>query len=190
MSFLSQPLQDVIFGPSRMIGSIAVQVVVDEATTDTLTITKQPVQQGASITDHAYMEPTVLSMTIYFSGNSTLSFLPTPLSTIYQQLLTLQSSRVPITVTTPKRTYFKMLIASLSQLTDKNTENCLKISVAFQQIIIVSVSTVQVPRVNQKTPAKTGATQPAGVKPSVLNKLDGGLTFSQRLDQLAPHGFL
>lgn len=164
MSFLSQPLQDVLIGSSRKIGNIAVQVVIDESTNDTLTITKQPVQQGASITDHAYLEPTVLSMTIYFSGNSTLSLLPTPLTTIYQDLLTLQASRVPFDVTTPKRIYRNMLMTVLGQTTDKLTENCLKINVTFQQIIIVSVSTVNVPRINQKNPGSTGATQNAGKK--------------------------
>ena len=190
MSFLSQPLQDVLLGPTRLIDTIAVQVVIDENANDTLTITKQPVQQGAVITDHAYSEPTVLAMTIYFSGNSTLSFIPTPLNAIYQQLLQLQSSRVPIVVTTPKRTYLSMLISSLSQLTDKYTENCLKISISFQQIIIVSVSTVQVPRVRQKNPGSTGATQPAGAKSSVAYQGAGGQTLNQLLDKIAPSGFL
>ena len=53
MSFLSQPLQTVFIQPKRVIGSatqtIAVQVVVNEIAVDTLTVTKQPVQQGAFI---------------------------------------------------------------------------------------------------------------------------------------------
>lgn len=179
MSFLSQPIQLIPIQPQRTIGSIQMQVVIDEKTTDTLTITKQPVQQGASITDHSYLEPTVFSSTAYFKDNS-LSLLgelnsftspSTGLAKIYQTLLTLQSSRTPFTIVTPKRIYTSMLLASLSQTTDKNTENCLAVAMSFQQVIIVSVSTVVVPRTHQKNPGKTGATQPAGPKSSALFNL-------------------
>ena len=53
-----------LFGVGRSIGTIAVDVILNEETNDTLTITKQPVQTGASMTDHSYLEPTILSMQI------------------------------------------------------------------------------------------------------------------------------
>lgn len=169
MSFLSQPLQDILIKSGRKIGDIALQVVINENTNDTLTITKQPVQQGASITDHAYKEPTTLTMSAYFQNNKILGFAnpfssTNPLSELYQNLLDLQSSRVPFAVITPKRTYPQMLMASLSQTTDKNTEYTLAVTMTFQEIIIVSVSTTQVPRDKQKIPAVTGATEKAGKK--------------------------
>lgn len=169
MSFLSEPISIIAIRPSRKIGDINVNVVMSEATSDTLTITKQPVQQGASITDHAYKEPTAFSMQILFRDNLALS-----LSKIYQNLLDLQSSRVPFDVITPKRIYRNMLIGTLSQTTDKNTENCLSISIAFQEIIIVKVSTTQVPRTKQKNPGATGKTENAGKK-SALQSLKEGI---------------
>lgn len=150
-----------------MIGTIALQVVVNEIAVDTLTVTKQPVQMGASITDHAYMEPTSFSHTIYFAapgftgGNS--------LSQIYSQLQTLQSSAEPFTIITPKRTYTSMLMTSLSQTTDKLTENCLAIHASYQQVIIVPVSAVAVvPRAAQKNAGSNGATQKVGQKSVAL----------------------
>jgi hypothetical protein len=171
VSFLSQPITlQSLFGKDRKIDSITVDVVINESTSDVLTITKQPTQVGASITDHAYLEPTAFSMTILFQDNLTKS-----LSKIYQDLLDLQASRVPIDVTTPKRIYRDMLISTLSQVTDKHTENCLSISVSFQHIIIVSVSTVQVPRSRQRNAAVTGAIQNAGKKSALLTGVEAVL---------------
>ncbi len=164
MSFLSEPITLIPVKPVRKIGTISVNVVVSENTNDTLTITKQPVQQGASITDHAYKEPTVFSHTIYFRDNLSLS-----LSKIYQNLLDLQVSRVPFDIITPKRIYHNMLMASLGQTTDKNTENCLAINASYQEIIIVPITTTTVPRTQQKNPGTTGATQNAGKKSALLS---------------------
>lgn len=177
MSFLSQPISLIPIQPQRTIGPITVQVIINESTTDTLTITKQPVQQGASITDHSYLEPTVFSSTAYFKDNSvnSLTSPSTGLSKLYQSLLDLQSSRVPFNIVTPKRIYKSMLMSSLTQTTDKSTENILSISMSFQQIIIVSVTTVSVPRSNQKNPAATGATQNAGQKQSAISSFFDGI---------------
>jgi hypothetical protein len=170
-----------LFGPKRKIGSITVQVVVNENTNDTLTITKQPVQQGASITDHAYKEPTVFSTTILFKDNNLISGVLSTfsgsgsngLSKLYQSLLDLQNSRIPFDITTPKRIYRNMLLATLAQTTDKNTENCLAINASFQEVILVKVSTTQVPRIKQKHPGSTGATENAGKKSALLSLKEG-----------------
>ncbi len=168
MSFLSEPISIIPIRPVRKIGSITVNVVINENTTDTLTITKQPVQQGASITDHAYKEPTGFSTSILFKDNLTTS-----LSKIYQNLLELQTSRVPFDIITPKRIYKSMLMATLSQTTDKNTENCLAVNASFQEIIIVKVSTTQVARKNQKNAGATGKTEKAGKKSGALILTEG-----------------
>ena len=174
MSFLSQPITlQSLFGSKRMIDGITVQVVLSEETNDTLTITKQPVQTGASITDHAYKEPTVLSMNILQQNNS-ISAIFNPfdtglgLSQIYGEFLALQNNRVPFTVTTPKRIYTNMLISVLRMNTDRRTENILSLSVSFQQIIIVNVSTTQVSPSQLKNAQVNQATQNAGQKQSGL----------------------
>lgn len=166
MSFLSQPLENVLIRPKRMIGSIAVQVVVDEHAVDHLTITKQPVQQGASITDHAYMEPTTFAHTIYFAAPGITGGVS--LAKIYQQLQDLQSSLMPFDIVTPKRTYKNMLFEDLSQSTDKQTENCLAIHASYRQVLFVQISAGSVPRIKQKNPAKTGATTAAGPKSALF----------------------
>lgn len=160
-----------------MIGDIKLQVVVNEHTTDTLTITKQPVQQGASITDHAYLEPTTFSHTIYFaaagfeglvSGNT--------LSQIYQKLLDLQASAKEFDIVTPKRIYHDMLMTSLSQTTDKLTENCLAIHASYQQVIFVPVLATVVQRSRLRNAGSNSPTQNGGKKSAALI-LQGGPGF-------------
>jgi hypothetical protein len=168
MSFLSEPITLIPVKPIRKIGDILVNVVIKEDTNDTLTITKQPVQEGASITDHSYKEPTVFSTSILFRDNLALS-----LSKIYEQLLDLQASRTPFDIITPKRIYKNMLMSSLSQTTDRQTENCLAINCSFQEVIIVKVSTTQVPRQQQKNPAATGKTENAGKKSALFSLKEG-----------------
>ncbi len=167
MSFLSSPISIFAVRPTRKIGEISANVVVDETTNDVLTITKQPVQQGASITDHAYKEPTTFNTNIYFKDNPAKS-----LSKIYQDLLDLQTSRVPFDIVTPKRIYRNMLIAALTNTTDKNTENILKITASFQEVIIVSVTTTTVPRAKQKFPGTTGKTDNVGKKSALATGVE------------------
>lgn len=180
MSFLSEPITlQSLFGKNRQIGQIKVNVIINESTNDTLTVTKQPVQQGASITDHAYQEPTAFSMTALFKDNGLLSgilstFSNSGLSKIYQELLDLQATREPFDIITPKRIYSNMLMTTLAQTTDKHTENCLSISMSFQEVIIASIAsvTVEAPRSRQRNPGRTGGTQKAGKKSALRSAGD------------------
>jgi hypothetical protein len=176
MSFLSQPLQNVLIRPKRMIGDIAVQVVVNEQTTDTLTITKQPVQQGASVTDHAYMEPTSFSHTIYFAASGFENLLSggNGLAQVYQKLLALQSSATPFDIVTPKRIYHNMLLGALTQTTDKLTENCLAIHASYQQVIFVPILATTVQRANLKNPGANSPTQNGGAKSALFTLFGPG----------------
>lgn len=65
-----------------------------------------------------------------------------------------------------------MLMTTLTQTTDKLTENCLSIHASYQQVILVPVLAAVVPRIKQKNPGATGATQNGGQK-SVLLKTIG-----------------
>lgn len=170
MSFLSTPISLFPIKPVRQIGDITVNVIINETSRDNLTITKQPVQQGATITDHAFKEPTIFSCKILFQDNLTKS-----LSKVYQDLLDLQASRVPFNIVTPKRIYYSMLLTSVGVDTDKSTENCLAVLLAAEEVIIVKVTTTQVPRQKQKKPAKTGKTENVGKK-SILANVSEGVT--------------
>jgi hypothetical protein len=145
------------FLPQRAIGPFRATVTVEEVATDTLEITQHPVQQGASITDHAYNLPATVSVQVLFSADTT------PLSETYTKLRQLQSSRVPFTLVTGKRTYRNMLIKSLGQTNDAMTENILSIRMDLQEVFITALQVVTVPeRSKQSAPGTTGATENAG----------------------------
>lgn len=183
MSFLS-------LGQSRSIESISGYITINESTADALEITQQPVQQGATITDHAFLKPTTLSVQIRFAqagltdafsaslqsaifGNSSTNSANGSLSETYQKLLDLQSSLAPFSIITPKRVYNNMLFQTLGVTTDKQTENVLAVSATFLQIIIVSVTTTLVPRSKLRNAGKHGGTQNAGKKSALLTGASG-----------------
>lgn len=135
-------------------------VTITENAIDAIEITQQPVQQGANIADHAFKKPTNLSIQILFSAG----LFSQSLSTIYKNLLALQSSFIPFNCTTPKRTYYNMLFSSLGLTTDKQTENILSINASFQQIITVPIGITTVSRSQLANPGSNGATATAGTK--------------------------
>ena len=135
-------------------------VTITESTIDALEITQQPVQQGAPISDHAFKKPTTLSIQILFGS----SIFGDSLATIYQNLLTLQNSFQPFNCTTPKRTYYNMLFASLGVTTDRQTENVMAVNCTFQQIITVPVGVTVVSRSQLANAGSNGQTQGAGTK--------------------------
>lgn len=145
------------FLPQRAIGPFRATVTVEETGVDTLEITQHPVQQGASITDHAYNLPATVSLSVLFSADTA------PLAETYLKLRLLQSSRVPFTLVTGKRTYRNMLIKSLAQTNDATTENVLSIRMDLQEVFITALQVVSVPeRSQQADPGTTGATENAG----------------------------
>lgn len=198
MSFLDLPIISILFKNGRSISSIEGFITLSENTRDDLEITQQPVQQGSTISDHAFKKPTILSMQIQFSNSDptaanaatlggVVGGLVGPLggaiggaagaaifgngdqlSQTYQDLLDLQSSLEPFDIATPKRIYKSMLFQSLGLTTDKRTEKVLSITAGFQQVKIVTISTAIIAKILQKQPGRTQKTAQAGKKSGAL----------------------
>lgn len=144
---------------NRSIGPIEATVTEEETHTDKTVITSHPVQSGTPITDHAYDEPSELTVKVGFAPGGV------PLDLIYENLNNLRKLHEPFEVVTGKRAYPSMLIESLGVTTNKDTENVLSVSITFKEIITAAVTTVSIPpRKVQKIPAKTGSTEEAGPK--------------------------
>jgi hypothetical protein len=183
MSILSQPLTFLAIPPTRSFAGIKGYVTLTESTVDKLTITKQPVQQGATISDHAFKEPVSISIQMLFGNNLFQS-----LSQVYQSLLALQQPVPPnilatFPVSTPKRTYNNMLLTTLTCTTNKQTENVLSISATFEEVITVPVTTTTVPPSQLQDAATNQGTQNAGKK-SALAALTG-TNFSSLISRLS-----
>lgn len=159
----------VTFRPSRSIGAIYADATIVETGTDEVTITEHPVQQGAAITDHAFVNPPGLMIEAEWSNSSLQAGGdPNYCTSIYQQLLALKDNRIPFDIITPQRMYSNMLIRTMTKRTDRTTENALSVAIMARNIIIVQTQTSVVPKADvQKAPQKTAPVQNAGTKQTV-----------------------
>lgn len=163
---------------SRKIGLIVPDVVISEKHSDTLEITEHPVEDKAPVADHAFRRPSDLVMEVGFAGGgSLLDLLDTsaiglslglsPKET-YQELIDLQRSRVPFSVTTGKRIYTNMLIRVLDVTTDKTTENVLAATLTLREVLITQTQSVNVADKSDMTEGvSTSEIQNSGVKSTI-----------------------
>lgn len=190
---LSNPMVEkvgslLLSGRGRTIMGLFADVTVEEKHKDELKITEHPTEVGAPINDHAYKEAPEVSMKVGWSesagklnglvGDSFLSG-NTSLNIVYQTLIQLQESAVPLVISTGKRLYTNMLIKSLGCTTDLQTENVLMIDLTFKKINLAQTSETEVLVENQANPAETsgvsdgGTVQPKQASTSVLGQLTG-----------------
>lgn len=175
-------LSTIFLRQNRSIAGIVPDVAVEEVHRDELAVTDQPVEQGAAITDHAFKRPAEVSVRYGWSDSGgLLKALLSPsapsVDEVYQKLLTLQESRQPFDLITGRRAYKNMLIGSLQVTTDARTNQSLMVSASMRQIIIVQVTTVQMPPktaqafpVDTAPPTNAGVKQPAPANESILFK--------------------
>jgi hypothetical protein len=155
-------------------------MTIEERGSDKLTITRHPVELGASITDHAYMEPAELRLKMMATSANLIGGLITTggllgdayIINIYTNLLAFQKQRAPFTIQTGKRLYPNMLISSVELSTDEKTEHALMLQIDCQEVIIVQTSTVPVPPAGvQANPAQTAGVITSGVKQPIATTI-------------------
>lgn len=132
------------------IGGWFFDAVMREEHTTKIKMTEHPVQTGANIVDHAYMEPATLTMEIAMSdcmatmvkGQFTKG--PTKSVSAYQLLLSLQQARLPYQVHTRLNLYKNMLIEEITAPDDYKTQFGMRCTVTLKEIFVVEVSTTTV----------------------------------------------
>lgn len=120
--------------------------------------TRHPVQTGAAITSHAYIEPARLVMQVLMSdvtpqyvsvAQTKAPYIqpwrgaPSKSVSAYQQMVSLQATRIPLTVTTRLRTYYNMLIMKISPREDSKTTTGARFRIEFEQIIVADTQLTQ-----------------------------------------------
>lgn len=161
---------DILLPAVKVIGPVTIQTGVEQVHIDRLTKTRQPVESGADITDHAYMEPARVEMRCGWSNSSVSAIarigstyfdsgsLPALdyISDIYGQLLALQQRRTPFTIFTGLRTYDSMLLETLTLRRDPQFNQAIMVEIACEEIIIVSTqNTTLAPQSSQAIPQQT-----------------------------------
>jgi hypothetical protein len=121
----------------RYLGPVTALMTIRESGTDTLQITQHPVAAGAQITDHSFMEPARLDLTMMTTNAQSQSWGEGYVQHVYDQLRDLQKSRLTFPIQTGKRLYENMLMASISMTNDQSTEHALMLQISCQEVIIV-----------------------------------------------------
>lgn len=120
-----------------------------------LTTTKNPVETGASIVDHAYMEPSVITMDIIMSDahESLISeqFVGGYARHVqaWQILKELQENRIPMFVFTKLDSYENMVITSMQADDTADTYSSLRATVELTEIPVARVKEVQITSADQ-----------------------------------------
>lgn len=119
-----------------------------------LSITEHPVQSGANVSDHAYMEPKIVTFEIGMSdvmhdilGKSIAKFDGNSSSrsvNAYKILRKLQENIFPIECITRLDNYSNMLIETISAPDDEKTTYGLRATVTLKELIVVNVTTVKI----------------------------------------------
>ena len=162
----------------RNIGGFIADVTVEEIHADALQVTENPVEEGANVTDHAFVRPARLMIKAGWSNSSPQAEGdPDYVNDTYQQFLDLQASRQPFDIVTGKRAYSNMLITLLQVRTDETTEDALMMECECRQVILVNTQTVKVPNANMASPEATGSKVNRGtVQPIAATNYRGGGT--------------
>lgn len=136
-------------------------VAINERHIDRLIITKNPVEQGAPISDHAFKLPASVSLRYGWSDSS--GGYEGYVLDVYAVLIALQNSRTPFTLATGKRLYPNMLVEVVEVETDVRSEYALMVEANCEQVIIVQTQTATLPPANaQASPQQTAQPVDAG----------------------------
>ena len=150
--------------------------------TRSLTITQHPVETGAAISDHAYVNPVELTMQIGMS-DVMKSIIPGQFSqgssrslTAFEVLTQLQSQRIPMQIMTRLGLFSNMLIETIAVPDDYTTQLGLKATVTLKEVFVANVKTVKVsarPHVTDSTPS--GTREPETPNASVVYQIEQNL---------------
>ncbi len=149
-----------------------------------LTITQNPVETGAAIVDHAYVNPSSVTMQIMMSDVhqsiipgqfSDLTFRHTSAWAVLKQI---QESRIPVDVFTKLGYYKNMLIEEISADDTKETFRALSATVKLTEIPVARIKTVKISKASQTTiNTKMAEVQVDNVDRSILSRITGQMNY-------------
>lgn len=162
----------------RTIGGIQLDAVLTESHSNTIRLTKNPVELGADITDHAIIEPKRLNLIVEVTdtplglaafgqivdlvtglfGTSTAKNI-TRSNAAYNAMVQLQEAREPLDIQTRLNLYTNMMITSIGISQDKDSSRVARMIIDLEEVIIVESQIVQLDPVilQEGTPKEQGA---------------------------------
>ena len=147
--------ENLFIRTKKSIGGIELDAVLNESHSNRVRLTKNPIELGSDITDHAVVEPDILTIVAQVSdtplgtaafgqivdlitglfGTSTSDNL-TRSSAAYKAMSQLMKLKEPIEVQTKLKLYQNMVITSLSVAQDKDTSRVALMNITLEEAII------------------------------------------------------
>ena len=172
--------ENLFIRTEKSIGGIQLDAVISEAHSNEVSLTSNPVELGAEITDHAVVQPKKLNIVAQVSdtpmglaafgqivdlvtglfGTSTTDNI-TRSNAAYNAIIQLQEEREPIEIQTKLKLYTNMIITNVSVQQDKNTSRIVRMSIDLQQVIITESEVVQLTEEQLQAGSATEQASPA-----------------------------
>jgi len=147
----------------KSIGGVVLDAVVSESHESVVTITQNPVEAGFKTTDHAVIEPKVITLQVSVS-DSPLGFASvraivdlvtglfgssdatnaTRSQAAYNSLRLLQESRTLLDIETKIRDYKSMLITSISLEQDAESSRTADMTIVLRELLVMTTQEVTV----------------------------------------------
>lgn len=147
--------ENLFIRTEKSVGGIELDAVLTETHTNQVRLTKNPVELGADITDHAIIEPKRINVVAQVSdtplggaafgqivdlvtglfGSSTSQNI-TRSNTAYRAMIQLMEQCEPIEVQTKLKLYKNMVITSLSVTQDKNSSRIVLMNIDLEEVLI------------------------------------------------------
>lgn len=138
--------------------------------------TSHPVQSGANVSDHAFMQPAKVTLEVGMSDamaqykNGQYSSSSSKSVSAYQTFLNIQQLRVPLTVQTRLKTYYNMLITDISSPDDVRSLHGLRMTITFEEVITATANTSSAGTVG----AGTGTSTSTSARPDTTDDTGEG----------------
>ena len=155
--------ENLLIRTNRQIGDITLDAVIKETTISKVRTTRNPVELGADMNDHAIIEPkeyiieaVVTDSPLFFVGSGDLItssgfFGSTSLENktrsqaAFEALEKLQEKREPITIQTGLRQYENMLLSDIQVSQDKDTSKSIFFTAKLTEIIFTRTEELDFP---------------------------------------------
>ena len=154
--------ENLFIRTQKSIGDIQLDAVISESHVNEVSLTNNPVEFGAEITDNAVVQPKQINILAEVSdtplgvaalgqivdlvtglfGTSTTDNI-TRSNAAYNAIIQLQEEREPIEIQTKLKLYTNMIITNVGVQQDKNTSRIVRMSIDLQQVIITESEIVQ-----------------------------------------------
>jgi hypothetical protein len=154
--------ENLFIRTEKSIGGIQLDAVISESHVNEVSLTSNPVEFGAEITDNAVVQPKQINILAEVSdiplglaalgqivdlvtglfGTSTSENI-TRSNAAYNAVIQLQEEREAIEIQTKLKLYTNMVITKVTTIQDKDTSRIVRMSIDLQQVIITQSEIVQ-----------------------------------------------